>query len=92
MGRPEERLFRLNDEIAALRRDELLAHEELLMLRHLDDDARRDAAVTGSPMDVAEARVTAGDVARMEQHVTALQSARRSLERKRDRLMGKLGA
>jgi hypothetical protein len=91
LGRTEERLFRINDEIAALRRDEMLAHEELIMLRHLDDNARRDAVVTGSPMDTVEARATAGDVARMERHVTALRSARRSLERKRDRFMGKLG-
>ena len=41
MGRREERLFRINDEIAALRRDEYRAREELIMLGHLDDDARR---------------------------------------------------
>lgn len=91
MGRREERLFRINDEIAALRRDEHLAYEELIVLGHLDDDARRDAAVSDSPVHAAEARETAGDVARMERHVEALRSARQSLEIKRDRMTLKLG-
>ena len=72
MGRRKERLFRINDEIAALRRDEYCAFEELIMLGHLDDDAQRDAAVSGSPLDAADARETAGDVARMERHVARL--------------------
>jgi hypothetical protein len=69
MGRREERIFRINDEIAALVRDEHHAHEELIVLGHLDDDARRDAAVSDSPIDAADARATTGDVARMERHV-----------------------
>ena len=72
MERRTERLFRINDEISALRRDEYLAFEELIMLGHLDDDAQRDAAVSGSPLDAQDARETAGDVARMQRHVHAL--------------------
>ena len=72
MGQPTERLFRINDEISALRRDEYRAFEELIMLGHLDDDARRDAAVSGGLLNAADARATAGDVARMERHVFAL--------------------
>ncbi len=92
MGRREERLFRINDEIAALRRDEHLAFEELIVLGHLDDDARRDAATSGSPLDAADERETSGDVARMERHVDELRAARESLEAKRDRMMRKLGS
>jgi hypothetical protein len=92
MARDKERIFRINDEIAALRRDEYLAFEELIMLGHLDDDAQREAAVSGNPMDAAEARDTAGDVARMERHVQALRAARERLERKRDGMLEKLSS
>ena len=89
MGRREERLFRINDEIAALRRDEHYALEELIMLGHLNDDAQRDAA-GGTYLDAADARETAGDVVRMERHVAELRSARERLERKRDAMLAKL--
>ncbi len=92
MARREERVFRINDEIAALRRDEHLAFEEQIMLGHLDDDAQRDAAVSGSPQDAQDARETAGDVARMQRHVADLRAAREHLELKRDRLLEKLNA
>jgi hypothetical protein len=90
MSRKADRAFRLNDEIAALRRDEELAAEELIMLQHLDDDARRDAAVSDHPIDRADARETAGDVLRMERHIEELRRSREQLERKRDRLLKKL--
>ena len=90
MGRREERIFRLNDEIRAIRRDEELAAEELIMLQHLDDDAQRDAAVSENPMDRADARETAGDVARMQAHIADLTAARRKREAKRDRLLARL--
>jgi len=92
MGRREERIFRINDEIAALARDEHNAYEELVVLGHLDDDARRDAAVSGSPIDAADARATTGDVARMERHVAELRAAREVLEAKRERMMRRLGS
>ena len=91
MGRREERIFRMNDEIGALQRDQALAAEELIMLQHLDDDAQRDAAAYDEPMDRADARETSGDVARMEGHIDHLRDARQRLERKRDRLLRKLG-
>ena len=86
MEQRTERLFRINDEISALRRDEYCAFEELIMLGHLDDDAQRDAAVSGSLLGSADARATAGDVTRMERHVSALRAARERLERKRDQM------
>ncbi len=90
MGRIEQRLFRLNDEIAALRRDEERVADELNVHRHLDDDARRDAAVSNSPIDRADARDTAADVARFESALAALQRQREKLEAKRDKLLAKL--
>ena len=90
MGRREERIFRLNDEIRSLARDEDLAAEELIMLQHLDDDAQRDLATYDQPMDRADAKETSGDVDRMEQHIVDLRRARERLEEKRDRLLDKL--
>ena len=89
--RREERLFRINDEIAALRRDEHCAYEELIMLGHLHDDAQRDAA-GGTRLEAVDARDTAGDVARMQRHVAELQSAREHLERKRDQMLTELSS
>jgi hypothetical protein len=85
------RLFRLNERLARLAGEERRATAELEVHRHLDDDARRDAAVSGSPMDREDARDTAADVARFERLVADLQKRRRRLEAKRDRLLARLG-
>ena len=90
MGRREERIFRLNDEIRDLKHDEELAAEELIMLQHLDDDAQRDLATYDQPMDRADAKETSGDVARMEKHIDDLCGTRERLEQKRDRLLKSL--
>jgi hypothetical protein len=90
MRRIERRLFRINDAIAALLRDERLADEELNFHRHIDDDTQRDASVSGHPIDKADARETAGDVRRFELHVAQLRRKRALLEMKRDKLIKKL--
>lgn len=90
MRRIERRLFGVNDEIAALEMDERLAEEELVIHRHLDDDTQRDAAVSGNPMDRADARETSGDVRRFELHLAQMRRRRAILEAKRDRLIKRL--
>ena len=60
----QRRLFRLNERLERLAEEERLAVAELEVHRHLDDDARRDAAVSGNPIDREDARDTAADVAR----------------------------
>lgn len=90
MKRIERKLFQIGDEIAALQRAEELATEELNIHRHLNDDTQRDALVSGSPIDRADARETAGDVARFERHVEKLRSRRARLEAKRARLLARL--
>lgn len=90
MKRIERRLFQLGDEIAALDRAEQLAVEELNYHQHLNDDAQRDAAVSNSPIDRADARETAGDVSRFERHLAQLRSKRKKLETKRTRLLGRI--
>jgi len=89
MGRLERRLLHLNDQIVALELQEHLAFEELNMLRHLDDDAQRDAA-GGGPLERADSRDTAADVARFEKVVADLQAKRSKLAEKRDRLTARL--
>ena len=49
MRRRERKLFKINDEIAALREAERLAEEELIFHQHLDDDAKRDAGRQRQP-------------------------------------------
>jgi hypothetical protein len=83
VSKETERIFRMNDEIAALRRDEEQAFAELMELRDIDDDARLDA-IDGDPFDRAAARQTAADVVRLETHVADLRAGRERLERRRD--------
>jgi hypothetical protein len=90
MRRTERKLFRINDEILALREAERLATEELGIHRHLNDDAARDAAVSDSPIDREDARDTASDVARFERHIAGLRSRIQKLERRREQLLGRL--
>ena len=91
MKRIERKLFQLGDEIAALQAAESLAQEELIYHQHLNDDTQRDAAVSGSPVDRADARETAGDVARFERHLAQLRLRREKLEDKRTRLLKRIG-
>ena len=90
MARIHDRLFRLNEEIARLQEQERLTAAELDVLRHLDDDARRDAAV-GGPLERDDARSTAADVARFTGALAHLRDRRERLEAKRDRLLARLG-
>ena len=90
MKRIERKLFRLGDEIAALDEAIRLAEEELIFHDHLNDDAQRDAAVSDSPIDRADARETAGDVSRMQRHIAGLRKDRERLDKRRSRLMNRL--
>ena len=90
MKRIERRIFSLGDEIEKLRESERLAREELVYHEHLDDDARRDAVVSDSPLDRDDARVTGQDVARARRVVEKLVARRLGLEEKRQALIDKL--
>jgi hypothetical protein len=89
MARTHDRLFRLNEEIARLAEEERLTAAELEVHRHLDDDARRDAAV-GGPLERDDARLTSSDVARFGRALALLRDRRLRLEAKRDRLLARL--
>jgi hypothetical protein len=90
MSRLHDRLFRLGDRIEHLREQERLTAAELEMLVHLDDDAQRDAAA-GGPLERDDARMTAADVARFRKNLAVINAKRRHLERKRARLLKRLG-
>jgi cell division protein FtsB len=90
MGRLERRILRLNDDIAKLRHQRELVAEELRFHEHLDDDARRDAAVSGHPLDRADARDTAADVARFRRALADLERRLDKLETTRDALLTRL--
>lgn len=89
--RLEAKLFRLNDDIEALRREETLVEEELRFHRHIDDDAQRDAVVSDDWQDRSFARNSAADVARFERALADLRARRARLEEKRDKLLQRFG-
>ncbi len=90
MGRLEMRIFDLNDEIARFEQELHQARAELDVLRHLADDAARDAAVSESPFDREDARETTADVARFERLVDHLLGRIDATTARRDRLLDKM--
>jgi hypothetical protein len=90
MGRTEKRLFRIADQVAALVAEREQVREELEFHRHIDDDAQRDAAVSGFDEDRLEATSTAADVRRFEKRLTDIDATLDRLEQKRTRLLAKL--
>ena len=89
MGRTERKLFRINDEIARIREEIRLTEEELRIHQHLDDDARRDAAV-GGPIEREDARITSSDVERFYGVIVAFRTRIGRLEKRRAELLAKL--
>lgn len=90
MRRIERRLFAINDEIEALQESARLVEEELTFHEHLDDDAQRDAVVSGRPLDRADARETGSDVRRFERNLSQIRQRMAALQAKRDRLVKRL--
>jgi hypothetical protein len=89
MGRREERLFRIADEIARVREELRLTIEELRIHQHLEDDARRDAAV-GGPIEREDARETSRDVERFRKLAGQLQVRLDRLEAEHATLLARL--
>jgi hypothetical protein len=87
----ETKLFKINDALEALYREEELVNEELRYHRHIDDDAQRDAVVSDDWQDRSFARNTSADVARFEKALADVAVRRARLERKRDKLLSRLG-
>ncbi|MDH3308707.1 MAG: hypothetical protein OEO77_14485 [Acidimicrobiia bacterium] len=90
MGRAERKIMAINDQLAALREERRLVTEELVYHRHLDDDARRDAAI-GDAEDRALAYETGNDVRRFERVLAGLDTKTAKLETRRAKLLERLG-
>jgi hypothetical protein len=91
MRRTERRLFKLNEELARLRREEELTRGELEMHSHLLDDFHRDAVVSDAPADRADARAAAKDVVRLQSALESVRDRIARTERTRSELMARLG-
>jgi hypothetical protein len=89
MGFTENRILRISEEIARLREESRLTAEELRIHQHLDDDARRDAAV-GGPIERDDARITSTDVQRFAALISSLETRIARLDKKRTRLLARL--
>jgi hypothetical protein len=84
------RVFRINDQIQALVIERGQVTEELEFHRHINDDAQRDAAVSGSREERLEAGATKADVKRFERRLRDIARDLEKLERKRQALLAKL--
>ena len=80
----------MNHRIASIDAEVERAAAEVDMLRHIDDDAQRDAIVTDHAEDRQVARITRRDVRRAERYVEKLLRNRANLVAKRDRAIDKL--
>ena len=89
--RLQKRLFRITDEIVRIGGEERHTIEELRIHEHLNDDARRDALVSETPLDREDARQTAADVERFRRTIESLRGRRERLEARRERLLRRLG-
>lgn len=90
MGRLENRLFRIGDDLARLDAERELVEAELSYHRLIAEDAARDAAVSGAQVDRLEAGSTAADVARFERRLDEITARRARLEEKRRALLSRL--
>jgi predicted component of type VI protein secretion system len=88
--RTERRLFKLNEDLARLRREEELTLGELTMHAHLHDDDIRDAVVSDAPGDRADARQSAKDVDRLQGALESVRSRIGRVKRQRADLLAKL--
>jgi hypothetical protein len=86
----ESKLFRLSERIIELRQQESVTSAELDMLRSLDDDFQRDAAVSGHPSDRSDALRAHADVERFERVLAGLTARRAKLESRREALLARL--
>jgi len=84
------KLLTVTDRIHALTAERGQVSSELEWHRHINDDAQRDAAVSGSREDRLEASSTAADVHRFERRLRDIDRDLAKLERRRQSLLTKL--
>lgn len=87
-----DRIRGINSQISVLERQISQVEIEVSMLRHIDDDAQRDATVSENYDDRAAAKMTHADVIRMNKQMSAMERTRDRLVKKRDWLIRRLAA
>jgi hypothetical protein len=87
-----DRIKSMNSEIAAVDADLDQAVAELDMLRHLEDDAVRDALVSEGWDDRVDAKHAKRDVARCEKRIKGLERDRQKLVKRRTAMIDRLAA
>ncbi len=92
MATPIERIQAMNAQIVDLDSTIAQARAELDMLTHIDDDAQRNAAVSGRYEDKVDAKHSARDLARIEAYISSLVKNQQKLVRRRDREVARLAA
>lgn len=89
--RVERKLFAIADEMEELAEEFRRVDEELELHRHLADDAARDATVGGGEFDRLDAGLAAADVRRFERRLQEILRRRSKLDRRREKLLARLG-
>ena len=84
------KLLRLTDRMQALQAERGQVSSELVFHQHINEDAQRDAVVSGTNEDRLEAAATAADVRRFEKRLRDIDRELEKLERKRQSLLAKL--
>jgi len=92
MANPIGRIQAMNAEIVSIDAAIAQARAELDMLVHIDDDAQRDAAVSGRYEDRVDAKRSARDLARIERYISSLTGNQQKLVRRRDHEVARLAA
>jgi hypothetical protein len=90
MGRAENRLFAIGDQLVALDNEEASVLAELEFHRHIADDAERDAIVGGGEFDRLDAGLTRADVTRFEKRLAEINRQRAKLQATRTKLLSRL--
>lgn len=84
------KLLHVTDQIQALTAERGQVSGELEFHRHINQDAQRDALVSGANEDRLEATSTAADVRRFERRLGEIDRGLAKLERKRQSLLARL--
>jgi hypothetical protein len=90
MGRTERKLFLIGDELAALDEERRQVEAELEFHRHLQDDAERDAIVSGSEFERHAVGAGAMMIRRFVRRLDEIDRRRAKLNGMRTRLLERL--
>ncbi len=90
MSRIQRKLLAIMDEVERLVVERRQVEDELSFHRLIDDDAQRDAAVSGLDVDRREAGSTSADVRRFERRLSAIDARLEKLEERRVKLTDRL--